>query len=198
MQPLFKCFQEPCRIVCEKWGACIRRCLGGHRLLHHADLQTGTTVGLEEAIHWQAKNIEERVTAKRRWRQRSEGSSVAETLTNVPHRWLGEASVLYLYLLITCCAWLHTFSSLPVPTLLKRWICLTWNNTSPFFTPSNLCQQHSTMGPLFMDWHFKAWKQEMKWEEKRMENCLSCPSPSLYIAYLSLIIGPFNVPGECR
>lgn len=33
---------------------------------------------------------------------------------------------------------------------------------------------------------------------KRIENCLDCPSPSLYIAYLSGVIGPFNVPGECR
>lgn len=117
-------------------------------------------------FRWQAEHIEERVTEKCRWRQRNEGRSVAEILANVPHRWLEEASVLYLYLLITCCAWLHTFSSLPLPTLLKRWICLTWNNTSPFFTPSNLCQQHSTMGPLFMDWQFKSMKA---WDEVRGE-----------------------------
>lgn len=103
-----------------------------------------------------------------------------------------------LYLLITWLAWLHTFSSLHMPTLLKRWICLMWNNTSPFSTPSNLCQQRSTMGPLFMDWQFKAWKQEMKWEEERKENCLYCPSPSLCIAYLSVVIGSFNVSGEFR
>lgn len=129
MQPLFKCFQEPCRMVCEKRGACIRRCLGEHPPLHHADLQTATTVGLEEAICWPAEHTGERVTEKRRWRQRCEGGSVAEILTNVRHRWLNEAPVLYLYLLITHCAWLHTVSSLPMPTLLKRWICFTWNNT---------------------------------------------------------------------
>ena len=55
----------------------------------------------------------------------------------------------------------------PMPTLLKRWICFTWNNASPFFTPSNLCQQRSTMGPLFMDWQFKAWMWEMKWKQEK-------------------------------
>lgn len=78
-----------------------------------------------------------------------------------------------------------------MPTLLKRWICFTWNYTAPFLTPSNLCQQRSTMGPLFMDRQFKAWKKDEN-------NCLSCPSPSQYIAYLCVVIGPFNVSGECR
>lgn len=65
----------------------------------------------------------------------------------------------------------------PMPTLLKRWICSTWNNTSPFFTPSNLWHHAVQWGSLFMDWQFNAWKREMKWEEKSKENCLSCPSP---------------------
>lgn len=159
MQPPFKCFQEPCRIVCEKQRACIRPCLSEQWLLHHADLQRGTTVGLEETICWQRwEHVERGVTKTRRRGQSSKGGILA----NVPHRWLNEAPILYLYLLITYCAWLHTFSCLAMPTLLKRWICFTWNNTSPFFTPSNLCQQHGTMDPLFMDWQFKSVKPREK------------------------------------
>lgn len=41
-------------------------------------------------------------------------------------------------------------------------------------------------------------KQEMKREEIRKGIPPSCPSNSLYIAHLSAVIGPFNVPGECR
>lgn len=100
------------------------------------------------------------------------------------------------HLLIIHCAWLHTFSSQPVPTSVKRWICLTWNDASSFFTPSHLCQQHETMDLLFVDEQFNAWKQKINWDEKRMENCFSCPSPSVYTAYLSVVIGPFNIPGE--
>lgn len=51
-------------MVCEKRGACVRRCLGEHQLLHHADLQTGTIVDLEEAMCWQVEDMGERVTEK--------------------------------------------------------------------------------------------------------------------------------------
>lgn len=44
---LLKCFQDPCRMLCEKRGkarSLHQKCLIEHQLLHHADLQTHITV----------------------------------------------------------------------------------------------------------------------------------------------------------
>lgn len=160
--------------MCEKRGECIRRCFGEHRLLYHAELQT---VDLEDGICWQAKHIGEGVMDKCRWRQRSPHTIPLPTnymLRLTSHSLFPCQSQVYWKDEYALCRTIHLHSSLfPICVNTVQWAQCLWTRNST----------HET---------------EMKWEEKRMGNCLSCRSPSLYIGYLSAVIAPFNVPGECR
>lgn len=181
--------------MCEKRGECIRRCFGEHRLLYHAELQT---VDLEDGICWQAKHIGEGVMDKCRWRQRSDKISVRTILKNVFHRWLNKALIPYLYQLITCCAWLRTLSSLAKAKFIEKMNMLYVEQYISILHSFQFVSTQQYNGAQCLWTRNSTHETEMKWEEKRMGNCLSCRSPSLYIGYLSAVIAPFNVPGECR
>lgn len=112
------------------------------------------------------------VKRKPRWRQRSERGSVIRLLTQMGNERIHTVCV---YLLITGCAWFHTFPVLPMPALLKRWIC---------FQQCDYCLWVSNL------------KCESKRKKERIENCLLWLSATVCVAFLSVVIGPFIVAGD--
>lgn len=93
--------------------------------------------------------------------------------------------------------YIQAFSFPPMSTQWKEWICFKEQYIILHSFQFVSTAKYSV--PLYMDLQLrKEMKERMKWEGKRTENCLSHPSPSLYVAYLLPIIGSFNVARGLR